>query len=140
MKKWFLIFTFAFAFISMSFAPAQAQLKAGIFDQYFSKTFGDTYDTSKTGADLEQSLPAAVGRVINTVLGLIGVIMLVIVVWAGFLWLTARGNTGQVETAQQYIRNAIIGMAIVFGAFIITSFVVTQLERAAELNVQDSQQ
>lgn len=128
MKK---IFAFVLVLLSLSLfvSPAQAQIKSGVFDRFNVATFGKTYDTSQ-GKDLESSLPAAVGQVISVFLGLIGVIMLIIMVYAGFLWLTAGGNDEQVKKAKNWIKNAVIGAIIALGAFIVTSFVVRQLQTA----------
>ena len=48
-------------------------------------------------------------------------------VYAGFLWMNARGDDSQIEKAQDIIRAAIIGMAITVGAYSITAFVVPRI-------------
>lgn len=128
---------FASLFLSMTLlvggaSMANAQLKPGIFTNTAKEWFGGAYDTGATGEGLQKSLPRAVGSVISAVLGLVGVILLVIMVYAGFLWLTAGGNDDQVGHAKQLIKNGVIGMAITLGAFIITQFVVDQLTGALQ--------
>ena len=113
---------------------ANAQLKGtegggNIFTDKAKTYFSGVYDTS-SGKSLDQTLPAAVGAIIGAVLGLVGVILLVIMVYAGFLWLTAGGNDDQVAHAKQLIKNGVIGMAITLSAFVITRFVVDQLTGA----------
>lgn len=66
-------------------------------------------------------------RVINIALGFVGIIMVCIMVYAGFLWMTAGGNQEQVERAQKYIRNAIIGVIIIVSSWAITTFVINKL-------------
>ena len=61
---------------------------------------------------------------IRGLLGLLGVIALALIVYAGFLWLTSAGNKDQVEKAQQIIAASVIGMIIIFAAFAITQFVL----------------
>jgi lysylphosphatidylglycerol synthetase-like protein (DUF2156 family) len=134
MKK---LFAFLFSLmLLMSFSlPAHAQLKSGVFDKYFfgnDKTgsggaFGGTFEKS---GKLEDTLPQAIGNIISIFLSLIGVILLVIMVYAGFLWLTAGGNEEQVKKAKMYIRNAVIGLTIALAAFVITSFVIQQVQQA----------
>ncbi|MEK7072917.1 MAG: pilin [Patescibacteria group bacterium] len=72
----------------------------------------------------ETSLPVLVGTILNSVLSLVGVIFLVIIVWGGFLWMTARGNDQQVEKAKQLITSAVIGLIIIAGGYTITNFVL----------------
>jgi len=77
-----------------------------------------------TGQD---TLPSIIGRIINAVLGFLGVVLIVIIIYAGFLWMTAGGSEEQVGKAKQWMINAIIGLVIVLLAYAITSFVVTKL-------------
>jgi hypothetical protein len=35
-------------------------------------------------------------------LGLVGIVVLVLVIYAGYLWMTAAGNEDQVETAKKF--------------------------------------
>lgn len=74
-----------------------------------------------------------VGRIIYVALGVLGTVMLVIVVYAGFLWMTAGGNEQRVEDAKRYIKNASIGLAIILCSYAITYFVIAKL-----MGVRDS--
>lgn len=76
------------------------------------------------------SLPTYVGVILRTVFSFIGVIMVVIVVYAGFLWLTAGGNQEQVKKAKSWITNGVIGMILVLSAFAITDYVFYRLYQA----------
>jgi hypothetical protein len=44
-------------------------------------------------------------------------------IFAGYLWLTARGNKEQVDKAHQILTQSIVGMAIILGAAAITSLI-----------------
>ncbi|MBI4457697.1 hypothetical protein HY633_01910 [Candidatus Uhrbacteria bacterium] len=79
------------------------------------------YDTS------QGDVAATVGSLIGGLLGFVGVIFLVLMVYAGFLYMTAQGNEDQVEKAKTLIKNAIIGIVIVFLAYAITTFVTEQV-------------
>jgi len=75
----------------------------------------------------EQSLAELIGTVIKTLLSFVGVIFLVLMVYAGYLWMTARGDESKIEKAQDIIRSSIIGLVIMVGAYSITAFVVPKL-------------
>ena len=44
-------------------------------------------------------------------------------IYGGFVWMTARGNTQAVDTAKDLIYSAVIGLIIVLAAYAITTFV-----------------
>lgn len=67
------------------------------------------------------------GFYFNVTTGFAGLLFLIQVLHGGFLWMTASGNSDQVDTARQKITNGAIGAAIVFSAFILVTFVMTQL-------------
>src|SRR3989344_6166127 len=41
----------------------------------------------------------------------------IVLMVAGFLWLTAGGNSGQVSTAKEYITGAILGLCLMLGSY-----------------------
>ena len=71
-----------------------------------------------------------IGTVINVILGLLGVIFLLLTIYAGFLWMTAAGNEETVAKAKNILKTTIVGLIIVLAAYSIASFVVTQLANA----------
>jgi hypothetical protein len=81
-----------------------------------------------------------VARVINVALGLLGTILLVIIVYAGFLWMTAGGDDEKVSRAKTLIKNGVIGLAIILSSYAITYFVVTRLMGVREGTTGPSEQ
>lgn len=69
-------------------------------------------------------------RIINVALGLLAIIMLIIVVYAGFLYMTAGGDADQTKKALAWIRNAIIGLIIILSSWAITRYVLEKLIEA----------
>lgn len=81
-------------------------------------------------ASSDKNLVEIVGNVVKIVLTLLGVVVLVIIIYAGFLWMTAGGNEDQVKKSKQWLINAVIGLALILAAYAISSFVVTNLSSA----------
>lgn len=77
-----------------------------------------------------QDVRVTVARIINVFMGLLGIVAVVIVLYGGFLWMTAGGNEERVEKAKQLIVAGIIGLAIILSAYAIARFVVTSLVNA----------
>lgn len=57
-------------------------------------------------------------------LGLLGTIFLVMVIYAGYLWMTAGGNEENIEKAKSLIYRGVIGLTIILAAASITKFAV----------------
>ena len=77
-----------------------------------------------------QGPSSMVGSIIYASLGLLGTLFLVLIVYAGYLWMTAGGEEQQIEKAKSYIKNSVIGLIIVLAAFGITRFVLGSLLNA----------
>jgi len=73
------------------------------------------------------SVPQLIGRIINTILGLTGSIALLMTIYGGFLWLTSGGNAGRIEKGQKTLTMAVLGLAIIFGSYALSTFIITQL-------------
>ncbi|HTM68498.1 MAG TPA: hypothetical protein VL426_04305 [Candidatus Binatia bacterium] len=99
----------------MAKADALANLKGSL-----NSTAGSAGLTSKP-------LPQLVGSFIAAALGLLGVVLVVLVVYAGFIWMTAQGNEEKIKKAKGMITSAVVGMIIIFAAYAITNFVVDAL-------------
>jgi hypothetical protein len=69
------------------------------------------------------SIGLTVGTIIKGLLSLIGVIFMAYIFYGGYLWMTASGKEDQLEKAKAIIKNSIVGLIIVLGAYAITFFV-----------------
>lgn len=69
-----------------------------------------------------------IAMVINTVLGLVGIIFFMLMFYAGFRWMTSSGSEEVIKEAKQTIRTSIIGIAIIFSAFVLTNFVINRIQ------------
>ena len=66
-----------------------------------------------------------VGSIINAAVSILGVIAVILIVYAGGMWLTAAGNDEKVNTAKKIIRTTVIGILIVGLAYGITTFIIS---------------
>lgn len=82
---------------------------------------GTEYGASSGLANTDPRL--MVGLVIRAILGLLGVGGLILLLYSGFEWMTSMGNDQKVGDAKKRIWYTIIGMAIIFMAYAITTFV-----------------
>lgn len=82
--------------------------------------------STQTKSDAKTMILNRVGGLVGLVLSFVGIIFLLLIVWAGIQWMTAQGNSGQVDKAKDLMVNAIIGLVIVTAAYSITYFIGTQ--------------
>lgn len=72
-----------------------------------------------------------VAGVIQAILALLGIIFMILIIYGGYLWMTARGNEERVKKAKDLIVDGVIGFAIVIAAYAITVLVVSRIGGAA---------
>jgi hypothetical protein len=76
-------------------------------------------------------LPTIVGKIINVVLGFLGIILLFYVLYAGFLWMTSGGEDKKAKEARTMLMNAVVGLVIIVAAFAISNFVMGSIISSA---------
>jgi len=63
-------------------------------------------------------------KVIQWILGILGLVAVVMIILGGFIWMTAAGNEEKVRKAKAILTSAIIGLVIVLLSFAILILVV----------------
>lgn len=81
------------------------------------------------GYDTSGNMFSLIQIVINAFLSLVGVVLLVYLLLAGYNWMTARGEEEKVTKAKDTIQRAIIGVIIIVAAYAISIFVMSRLEQ-----------
>lgn len=95
------------------------------------ETGSQSYGSSTATAQGAQGyLPALIGGIVQIALLVIGAVLLLLLVYGGYIWMIARGEADKVKKAKEIITNAIIGIIIVFAAYAISSFILTQVMSA----------
>ncbi len=69
-------------------------------------------------------------RIINILFSFLGIIAVVLIIYAGFLWLTAGGEEEKTKQGTTLLFQAFIGLIIVLAAWIIAYFIIDQLIKA----------
>ena len=100
---------------------------------------------AQTAADLDLGLDSAaniglgdrglkdsINSIIQILLGFLGILAVIIILWGGFIWMTAAGDETKVDKAKKLIISGIVGIVIILAAYIIANFVITTI--GAELN------
>lgn len=62
-----------------------------------------------------------IGLIISIAMSVIGSLSLLMLVWGGFKWLTAAGNTERIESGTKTMLWAVIGVIVVLSSYIIVT-------------------
>ncbi|MBI5622060.1 hypothetical protein HY933_04335 [Candidatus Falkowbacteria bacterium] len=118
MKKF--IYTLVVMGLLLSAVPitALAQGEPSIGDTLFEVATQGGYSEVK-----EDTLVFTVAKGLRFFFSVLGIIFLIIIVYAGFRWMTAGGNEEQISEAKKWLTNSIIGLIIIILAYSITYFV-----------------
>ena len=68
--------------------------------------------------------PVIIMNIVIRVLSLLAIIFIILMIYAGYSWMTARGNEEQVEKAKKTMVRATIGLGIIMASLTITFFVL----------------
>ena len=86
---------------------------------------------SGTAISNRSSVQLLIGEVIKTVLGFLGIIFVILIIYGGFVWMTAGGEAGKIDKAKAIIISAVIGVVIVLASYVITEFVLNEVTKAS---------
>jgi cytochrome bd-type quinol oxidase subunit 2 len=114
--------------ISSMFAPTLVGANAwtnrasqGGLGEIGSQAYGEA------GGAPQKNLQSIVASVIKVFLSLLGIIFVVLLIFAGFKYMTSAGDEEKIKEAVSQIRNSIIGILIVVAAYSITYFVTVKV-------------
>lgn len=107
----------AFGFSSLP-ASAASALDGQIGLDQVSQSYGGA------NRDDVKDVRSIVAQVINAATMLLGAIFVVLIIVAGYLYMTSAGNEKQIDKSMSYIKTGVIGLIIVLMAWSITAFVM----------------
>lgn len=119
-EKWLALATLFYA--KMATAQGGAETQKSILDNVrtAAQGFWNPIDTPEQGFGI---VALFIGKLLNILLSLLGVIFLILIIYAGFRWMFSRGNEEEVAKAQKIMISSLQGLFIVVAAYAITNFV-----------------
>lgn len=87
----------------------------------------DLETVGETSGLQDTDLRITIARVIRTFLSVLGIIAVIIVLYGGFVWMTARGDADKTDRAKKILINGFIGLVIILASWSITTFVLNTL-------------
>lgn len=125
MKKVLALLFLSFLFL---YSPIS---KTGAYD--FKNDSGISDVAPKIGYDSDSNRDPEyyVGTILSVVFSFMGLIFLILIIYSGIVWMTAQGNTSQIDKAKNTIVKAIVGLVICLSAYAITYFVMNAFQNTA---------
>lgn len=124
MKQLFFILFAAF-FVLTAHSATAIDLGLGLAKDAAGKAGYDAAGTTDT------TFAQNVGTIIRAILTVTGVIFTALIFYAGYLWMTARGEESNVEKAKNIIETSIVGLIIALASYGITNFVMKNIATKA---------
>lgn len=111
--------------IAQSSGDAPSESAGG--NQFFQELNKAASPSFETGDPGENTLTQTVATGIQIFLGFVGIVAVVIVIYAGFLWATAGGNDDKIADAKRMIGQAVMGIIILMIAYALVRFVANAI-------------
>jgi hypothetical protein len=123
MKKTIVKNIVAFAMILLVFSMAfSLALPAKATGDPLGFNYADNLNLNNTNISDPRDLAVNIVKFLMTFLGIIAV---VIILYGGFMWMTAAGNEDRVGKAKSIIVAGAIGLAVIISAYVIVNFVIS---------------
>jgi hypothetical protein len=120
LKLLFLLITFIALLHSAHDVQAQVQWD---FYNTFSRNFLQKY-MEPTGYSGTAQIDVLAVQLIMGALALIGMVFISLLLYGGFLWLTASGDPERVKRGRDTLQSAFLGLLIVIGGYTITFYII----------------
>jgi len=83
-----------------------------------------------TGKATSEGIPVLLGKIISSILGVVGSLALVMFIYGGVTWMLSSGNQEQVTKGKNILIWATIGIVIIFTSYALVKFVLTTVTGA----------
>ncbi len=88
---------------------------------------GDLASVGEAAGLAQTSLPILIARIIRAVIGVLGILVVIRFVYAGYLYMISKGDGKKIEEAKKIMIQTVIGLVIVFSSYSIASFILSRL-------------
>lgn len=79
-----------------------------------------------------RDLKDIISLIIRIFLGFLGLIAVVMIIYGGYIWMTAAGNLDNVDKGKKILINAIIGLVVILVSYAVVTFVINRFGAATQ--------
>lgn len=117
----------ALALVALPFGAARISPVQAVGLDDISTNLSDTNDGTGLA---DQPLTETIGSLIGVLLSILGVVFLLLIIFAGWTWMTAQGDSKKVDKAKDILITSVVGLVILMSAYAISDFVIDSLVEA----------
>jgi len=77
-----------------------------------------------------QNVKVTIQNVIRIILGFLGIITVIIILYGGFIWMSSFGEEDKIDHAKKMISAGVVGLVVVLTAYAISNFVIASVTTA----------
>ncbi|MFH0873733.1 MAG: IPT/TIG domain-containing protein, partial [Candidatus Komeilibacteria bacterium] len=77
-----------------------------------------------------QDLKVTIGNIVQIAIGFLGILLILYLLYGGFIWMTSGGNEDKIDQAKRIIVSAVVGLVLVLASFAIATFIISNLQKA----------
>lgn len=85
-----------------------------------------------------QDLKVTIQNIVRIVLGFLGILAVLFILYGGFVWMTSGGNADKISQAKKIIVSAVIGLLLILTSYGIASFIINNLIKGTSTGVPPS--
>lgn len=95
--------------------------------QGFLDKIGEKTGFKQPGAAADADIYPKIAALMNIILGLVGILATIYLIYCGILWIRAGGNEEVVKSAKAGLRSALYGLLVIFSAYVLVNFIINRL-------------
>lgn len=118
------------AFLSLSSLASAADAPKSAADKALSGLEESAVAAELNVDTTKINLPTVIGKALSILMSILGLIFLIIVAYGGVKWMTAKGESKEVEDARSMIIQGAIGLAVTLATYSIAYYVIQQVTEA----------
>ncbi len=77
-----------------------------------------------------QDVKTTIGNIVQIAIGFLGILLVLYLLYGGFIWMTSGGDEGKIEDAKKMIVAAVVGLVLVIASYAIATFIITNVQKA----------
>ncbi len=108
----------------LCFLPVTALAEVSVSDTGLTDTGSEVYGELEENTNIGNFVGE---RIVKPLLAIVGTLFLLLVIYAGLLWMTAGGVAARVEKAKHILVHSVIGLVIIIAAYAVTYFLLEVL-------------
>ena len=109
-------------FICIIILPAIAADPSGLLEET-----GLTKAAQEAGLERQDTPASFIGIILGALAYLASTLLLILIIYGGYMWMTAGGNEEKVRQGQKYVIWAILGYLVIGISYILVNFIINIL-------------